>query len=117
MLPDHAAAPSAGPQSAFVDVRRAASSILVTRSPQLHGAENYGSTTSVFRSVVSRSTGRFCLAFFAGVFFVVRRGGAEGGRLEGAFGFGLIAIAALGWTVQLVVEVINRALRARKRRS
>jgi drug/metabolite transporter (DMT)-like permease len=59
----------------------------------------------------------FGLAFVAGVFFVVRRGGAEGGRLEGAFGFGLIAIAALGWSIQVVVEVIDRVLRARKRRS
>jgi drug/metabolite transporter (DMT)-like permease len=57
------------------------------------------------------------LVFFAGVFFVVRRDGAEGGRMEAAFGFGLIAIAALGWTLQLIVEVIDRMWRARKRRS
>lgn len=59
----------------------------------------------------------FGLVLCAGVFFVVRRDGAEGGRMEAAFGFGLIAISALGWTIQLVTEVIDRILRARKRRS
>jgi len=56
----------------------------------------------------------FGLVFCAGVFFVIRRGGAEGGRMEVAFGIGLMAIAAIGWTIQLVVELVDRARRRRR---
>jgi hypothetical protein len=60
--------------------------------------------------------GLFGLLFLAGLFLVLRRAGAEGGRTEAAAGAGLIAIAVFGWGAQLVVEVLDNLMRACKRK-
>jgi hypothetical protein len=58
----------------------------------------------------------FGISFFGGLLSLWSAPAGDHGRLPFALGVSLIAVALLGWALQLVVEGVDRLLRMRRRK-